>query len=121
MITEDNELRAAGLSELDFSTATTAPLIQAGKCDAIYGLMSLNDTAVSDDMQQKYDDCKVQMEQYIIESRMTWLTEHTWAIGLILLFFGFIIALCGKRCFPYVSAIIGAIIVIPVSILLCAG
>ena len=53
---------------------------------------------------------------------MTWIKANAKYIGLLLLFVvGPMIALLGKRCFPWISALIGAVIVIPLVIFLSSG
>ena len=47
LIEANNAQRVNGLSELDFTTETTAPLIQAGKCEAMRGLAEMDGTAMN--------------------------------------------------------------------------
>ena len=116
LITQSNSLRAEIIDELDFGTRVTNPLIEAGKCD---GAKALNQTS-----EEQYLACieKVKLQMKENPSIMTLIKDNAKNAGLLfLLITGPLVALFGKKLFPWVSAIVGTLIVIPLVIFLCSG
>ena len=58
--------------------------------------------------------------EYTANSLVRWLSENPTVLGIVFLLVGPIIAMCGKRWFPYIAAGIGAISMISL-VMLCAG
>ena len=93
----------------------TLPLIEAGKCDAMKAVSGYNETA--------WEECiaRVEAMKAANPSVMTWIKDNVWTLGIFFLIIGPMIALFGKRCYPYIAALIGFIVVIPVVVFLCSG
>ena len=116
LITQSNEMRAEIIDELDFGTRVTQPLIETGKCD---GAKALNQTN-----QTEYEACMEVVKALMVEnpSIMTMIKHNANHVGLLaLLLTGPIVALFGKKLFPWVSATVGTLIVIPLVVFLCSG
>ena len=107
--------RAEIIDELDFTHKVTVPLIEAGKCDAKKAVNALNET--------EWEECiaKVEAMKSANPSVMTYIRENTWKTQYLLLIIGPLIALFGKRLYPYIAATVGFIIVTPLIFFFCSG